>query len=141
MEDTDKVAQPGVASNRKGKFAKKDANDEEISDEEDLADDRDLDREAVQRRLYSYKKPTEPVKKELPKLDDRDYLLLKEHVRTLKGKSPRLRKVKKVICWMDDPEIPPKNNHTSNLRTKRIQENLDDRKESEEDPFSSRCVY
>lgn len=119
----------------------------EESAEEDIDDDPEakfkerVTSQIARKRLYSAKKPDQPAKKELPKLDDRDYLMLKEHVRLLKGKSPRAKRSRRIVCWNDDPEIAPKNNLTSKVRTKRIQENLADRKDSEEDPFSARCTY
>lgn len=114
----------------------------EPSSEEEYDETADLNaaRQVVRERLYAHKRPTEKAKKSPPRVDEMNYLLLKEHVRMMNGKSPRLIRKPKLVCWMDSPEIRPKDNRTNVERKKYILDRLEERKDSEEDAFSSRCA-
>ncbi len=111
---------------------------ESIDEEEENVED--VEREAIRQRLYAHKKPAEKLKRSPPQVAEHDYALLKEHVRMMNGQSPRLIKKTKFICWMDSPDIKPKSNWTTEERHKHIRDRMEERKDSEEDPFSARCV-
>jgi len=122
-----------------------------VADEDNLDDD-SLDdildtkpsisasRAQVRERLYALKGPPVKLQREPPKVADGALVMLREHVRLLKGKSPRLVRKRKLVCWMDSPPVRPKLNHTHQARFDHIKAKMEDRKDSEEDPFSSRCA-
>lgn len=111
-----------------------------LSSEEEYEDTPDMARQAVRERLYAHKRPTQKAKKSPPRVDEMHYKLLKEHVRMMNGKSPHLIRKPKIVCWMDSPEIRPKDNRTTAERKKFILDRLEERKDSEEDTFSARCT-
>lgn len=106
--------------------------------EEDEIDDSE---NAFFERLYSYhKKPDKPVKIPLPDLPESKLNLLRDHVRIINGKSPKHRRQIRIPCWMDSPEFMPKSNRTFRERGRYVRSKLEDRKDSEEDVYSSRCL-
>lgn len=114
--------------------------EEPLSSEEEYEDTTNAARQVIRERLYAHKRPAQKAKKSPPRVDEMHYELLKEHVRMMNGKSPRLIRKPKFVCWMDSPEIRPKDNRTTAERKKFILDRLEERRDSEEDAFSARCV-
>lgn len=118
-------------------------NDIEDDSLDDILDSKPVisaSREEIRERLYATKEPKVKLNKELPKLEKNALIMLREHVRLLKGKSPRLIRKRKLVCWQDSPEMRPKLNQTHQARSDHIKSKIEDRKDSEEDPFSNRCA-
>lgn len=132
------MAESRERSEKLEKPSKPEMEENEASSEDD-EDEEDLTRAAVRDRLYAGIKPTNKARKPMPILADNQILLLKEHVRLMNGLSPRMRRKQKAVCYMDSPEKTPKSNWTAKERYKHIRNYLEDRKDSEEDAFSSSC--
>lgn len=115
------------------------SSDTEAEVEEEEVDDEDIVREAARKRLYAGLKPIPKTKKPIPVLPENQIMILKEHVRLMHGLSPRMKRKQKVICYTDSPEKVPRSNWTVKERDRCIRTYLKDRKDSEEDAFSSRC--
>lgn len=115
------------------------SSDTEADVEEEELDDEDVVREAARKRLYAGLKRVPKIKKPIPVLPESQIMILKEHVRLMRGLSPRMKRKQKVICYTDSPEKVPRSNWTVQERDRCIRTYLQDRKDSEEDAFSSRC--
>lgn len=96
---------------------------------------------AFYERLYRYhQKPVKPAKVPLPDLPESKMNLLRDHVRVINGRTPKYRHKARIPCWMDSPEFVPKLNRTFKERGRFVRSKLEDRKDSEEDVYSSRCL-
>lgn len=118
-------------------------NDTEDDSLDDILDSQPIisaSRAKVRERLYKVKGPKVKLNKELPKVEENALVMLREHIRMLKGKSPKLIRKRKLVCWQDSPEMRPKLNQTHHARYNHIKSKTEDRKDSEEDPFSNRCA-
>lgn len=94
----------------------------------------------VRERLYKLRGPKVKLNRDLPQVEEHALAILREHVRLLKGKSPRLIRKRKFVCWQDSPLMRPRLNQTHHARYDHIKSKMEDRKDSEEDPFSNRCA-
>lgn len=92
-------------------------------------------------RLYKLPDRVRKIKEKTPQLDEHALKLLREQVRVTKGlPSTLVRQGKKVICYMDSPEVRPRSNMTNDSRNKHIRQWMEDRKQSEDNKFTARCV-